>query len=116
MKETLPLPPCPCPVCGQVHPHFSSSSPLAIHGAGRPTSCISQSPYAMHMTPDEMDTMIYGPMWQKIYPNRRCRVVSAHPHQGLYRGMSGFGDETKKKLIPILAIVAFLALIGTFTS
>ena len=73
----------------------------------------------MHMTPDEMDTMIYGPMWQKIYPGHpgRCRVVSAHPHQGMYRGMSGFGDQTlTKRLIPLLIVVIILSAIGGATS
>ena len=124
----VPLPPCPCPICGQIHPHFISGSPHSIHGAGRATKCSPHSQYKMHMTPGEMDSMIYGPMFQSMFPNSPCRVVSAHPGthavtNGVRSGQpattpaSGLGDNlSRKKVMPIVVLIGILAFLGMFIS
>lgn len=124
----IPLPPCPCPVCGQIHPHFVSGSPLSAHGAGRATQCVPHSRFRMHMTPEEEESMIYGPMFQRMFPGTPCRVVSAHPGahpvtNGVQAGQAartpayGMGSVTmKKKTLPIVIAIGALAFLGLIFS
>jgi hypothetical protein len=97
----------------------------------------------MHMTPQEVDQMVYGPMWDEIIQQRRAadvcscdphpseserRHANGHPpyakpaHPAAFRSMGyprhsvfqGFGET--KGIFPILATLAILAALGAALS
>jgi len=75
-----PLPPPVCQVCGKRHPHFTHGSATYLRGAGRPSKAKPDQPYKLHMTPEEIEGMVYGPMFEKICKERGIPIAQKWEH------------------------------------
>lgn len=71
-----PLPPPACQLCGKRHAHFVHGSPTSIRGAGRRSKGAPDVLYKLHMTPKEVEGMIYGPMFEKFLKERG--IITTH--------------------------------------
>jgi hypothetical protein len=114
---SIPLPPPPCPDCGEAHPHFIHTSEHGTRGAGRGLTTHPTEIYRMHMTPREMESMIYGPMFAELMQKRGLKPrkggwehCPSTPRSHLKNGQLGEIGSKKNiwKIIAIIAIIAFL--------
>ena len=105
MKVTGP--PCPCPVCGHVHPSYEFTSPHSSgRGGGRASLARPEAIFKMNMSKEDVDSAIYGDLWKSLVPHLPCRPI---PEQELARihgnPLSGWGQtETPKPSIGMLLI------------
>ena len=105
-----------CPVCGKRHPHFVHGSGTGIRGAGRGILPEPHSPYKMHMTPEEIEGMVYGVPLKNLLQQKGVRCPSETWQHAPYTRLGRLGNEDKKKLMPIWIAIGLLALIGLFAS
>jgi hypothetical protein len=105
-----------CPVCGKRHPHFVHGSGTGIRGAGRGVLAQPHSLYKMHMSPEEIEGMVYGVPLRNLLKSKGVNCPAEKWEHAPYTKLGHFGNEDKKKLMPLWLIIGLLALIGLFSS
>jgi len=100
-------PPCPCPICGRVHTAWALTNRASMYGAGNKPSTM----FSMTMSPDQINSAIYGPMWKALDPSLKCQPISQEQlkmfHRGSQMGQTSAGTgATPVGWIALIIVVA----------
>ena len=107
MRVTLP--PCPCPICGNVHPAWMFTSAHSVHGAGRGSISRPIDQFKLNMTAKEIESSVYGPLWESLIPGfNACKPLRAQHLDSIFYRNRGFGqtDVTPSSNAPSIITVA----------
>ena len=112
----ITLPPCPCPICGNIHPSWMYTSAHSVHGAGRGSISKPTEQFKLNMTAEDLKSSIYGPLWASLIPDlRACRPVEAQHADSIFYRNRGFGqtdDPTITTVAPTDGTLAGWVILG----